>query len=319
DQDPIVIRRRAHEPSIVARDVMEGVLRRPGMADMKDEVLAGVSLLTFVFGGEGCGQFRALYKEHHKTHSSKNLETAKRANAFASDLQSIGCPTLSRMVDLWSSVENSGTGPKCVELRRLKARLEIVRIWESISVRDSKHADELEKLCASRQFQDFLDEQGSRAKRGKTKQSQLTTFIARKLSIPNQTFTNLASRWKPLLVLARFFGEGILAFLPRATLTARFSSLHLRASGAHGADQGELAFGAVIEGLLEAVPGIADLCSLALCNLVEPILTSSELPPTSALKLLDAGETLLFQSAGVWDLVTTEATVERRIEEVSEG
>lgn len=320
DQDPILIRREVYQPFLIAQGVMEEVLQQPGMANMKDEALAGVSLLAFIFGRDGCSQFRSLYKEYHKTHNPRELNTANLATMVVSDLKGLGCPILSRLVDLWSKLECLGMGPKCKDMRRLKAHLEIVRIWESISLRDGNHTEELEKLCASPQFQDFLDQHGSRGKRGQTKQAQLTSFIAHKLSIPNRNFTNTASRYKPLLILARYFGEGILAFLPRAGLLPLFSRLRLKANGWHSKDKGELVFCAVIDKVLEKMPGIADLCSLAFSNLVEPILDEGELPPTSGFRLLEAGEIPVFQSAEVWELVTNEATLEGKIvEELSES
>jgi hypothetical protein len=316
---PIIIRHQSYQPYLVVQDVMEELLQKPEIADMKDEALAGVNLLAFIFGRDGCTQFRSLYKEHHKTHSHKDLTTAKLASIVASDLKGLGCPTLSRLVDLWSELECLGVGPKCKDMRRLKAHLEIVRIWESINLRDGNQIGELETLRTSPQFQDFLDQQCSRGKRGQTKQSQLTSFIAHKLSIPNNKFTITASRYKPILILARYFGEGILAFLPRAGLLPLFNKLHLKAGGPHGKGKGELVFCAVIEKVLEKIPGITDLSSLAFSNLVEPILEASELPPTSGLSLLEAGEVPTFQSTDVWDLVTNEVTLERRIiEELSE-
>jgi len=291
----------------------------PEMAELKDEALAGLTLLVHIFGQDGCTQFRSLYKEHHRTHNHKSLTTAKLATTVISDLEGLGCPTLSRLVDLWSRLESLGEGPKCKDMRRLKAHLEIVRIWESINLREGSHTEELEKLRASTPFQEFLDQQSLRGKKGQTKQSQLTSFIAHKLSIPNKNFTNTASRYKPLLILARYFGEGVLAFLPRTGLIPLFNKLHLKVRGLHGKDKGELVFCAVVEKMLEKIPGITDLCTRAFSNLVDPILEESELPSTSGLMLLEAGELPAFQSAEVWELVTNEATLGQRIiEELSD-
>ena len=57
-----------------------------------------------------------------------------------------------------------------------------------------------------------------------------------------------------------------------------------------GKDKGELVFYTVIKKMLEKISSIADLCSLAFNNLVDPILEDSKLLLTSGLMLLKAGE-----------------------------
>jgi hypothetical protein len=207
-------------------------------------------------------------------------------------------------------------GWRCKDLRHLKAHLEIVRIWDSINLKDGKQTEELNKLRASPQFQQFLGEKGLRGQRGLTQQSQLTSFIAYKLGIPNNKFTITAFRYKPILILARYFGDGVLAFLPRAGLLTLFKQLHIKTEGRRGRDKGELVFCSVMEKMIEKVPGITELCSQALNSLVEPILQERDLPPTLGLKLLQAGDIQAFQSAGAWELVTDGANLLPRVEEV---
>ncbi|KAK0710335.1 hypothetical protein B0T26DRAFT_724596 [Lasiosphaeria miniovina] len=267
------------------------------MADRENEILAVLLLLSHIFIGKGLDNCQSLFKEYYIRR--KELETVSTiSTTISSELKELGCTTLFRFVSLWGFIKLEETeGPRCRDLRHLKAHLELVRIWESINLQDATRLDELKILRRSETFQKFLTDKKLVGKRVSTHKSQLTSFVAHQLGITNKKFTITASRYKPLLTLVRHFG-GVLAFIPRSRLLVLFRRVRNVT-----AKEEEQILSTIITRMTQEFPGISDLCSETLRNMVEPILEEKDLPPTLGLTLLSAEEISTFQSKSVWEMV----------------
>jgi hypothetical protein len=111
DEGSFTIHRASYYPGDIARAVAEEVLLSPDTSGLVRETLAGVSLLSHIFTKRGWDNFRCLYREHHKTLSSDEIKAATRmAQTVVSDLQTLGCPTLSQLVGLWSRLKREEAG-----------------------------------------------------------------------------------------------------------------------------------------------------------------------------------------------------------------
>jgi len=80
-----------------------------------------------------------------------------------------------------------------------------------------------------------------------------------KLLIPNKNFTNIVSRYKPLLILTYYFKEGVLTFLLCIGFIPLFNKLHLKVRELHSKDKGKLIFYTVVKKILEKILRITDL------------------------------------------------------------
>lgn len=319
DQAPLLLRSQTFYPHSIAQEVLEQISRDPSLHQPRDEIMASLSLLGHIFGDKGCNNFRNLYKEHHQALRRGGLTAAKLSTTIANELDELGCPTFSRLLGIWGALRrDEASSRRCSDVRQLHAYLELVRVWESTNIRNCTQADELEILRNSPKFQDFLDRRKLRRKQGVTHQSQLTSFIADQLQISKRSFILTVHRYKPLAILARYFGDGILAFLPRSKLLSRFRQLHVKSEDDGRGQKGGLAFCTVIEKVISLMPGITELCALSEQSLVRPIIEGSDLPPTLGTSYLDSGEKDAFQTHDVWGLIEAGGLgVTRRVEELT--
>lgn len=319
DQAPLILRSQTFHPRSIAQEVLEQLSRDPTLHQLREEIRASLSLLGHIFGDKGCNNFRNLYREHHQALRRGGLTAAKLSTTVANELDELGCPTFSRLLGIWGALRrDEASSRRCIDVRQLHAYLELVRVWESTNIKNCTQADELEILRNSPKFQDFLDRRKLRRKQGVTHQSQLTSFIADQLQISKRSFALTVHRYKPLAILARYFGDGILAFLPRSKLLSRFRQLHVKSEDDGGGQKGDLAFCTVIEKVISLMPGITELCALSEQSLVRPIIEGGDLPPTLGTSYLDSGEKDAFQTHDVWGLVEAGGLgVARRVEELT--
>lgn len=319
DQAPLILGSQTYHPHSIAQDVLQQLSRDPTLHQLRGEVTASLSLLGHIFGDKGCDNFRNLYREHHQALRRGGLTAAKLSATVAHELDELGCPTFSRLVGIWGALRREEVySRRCSDVRQLHAYLELVRVWESTNIKNCTQADELVILRNSPKFQAFLDRRKLRGKQGVTHQSQLTSFIADQLEISKRNFALTVHRYKPLAILARYFGDGILAFLPRSKLLPRFRQLHVKSEDDGGGQKGGLAFCTVIEKVISLMPGITELCALSEQSLVRPILEGSDLPPTLGTSYLDSGEKHAFQTHDVWGLVAAGGVgMTRRVEELT--
>ncbi|KAK3983795.1 hypothetical protein QBC44DRAFT_313786 [Cladorrhinum sp. PSN332] len=268
-------------------------------------ILASLYLLSQIFGDEGLDRCRSLYKEHYKMFCHNNFASEiERAEKAKADLEELNCPNLSRLMDCWVTMRaEEADKSRTRDLRYLKATLDLVRTWETISSKVGAQG-EVDTVLSSELFSNFIKFNGLENAKGVTRRSQLTKFISSQLGISSRKFTKTVSRYKPIAILVRYFGEGILAFLPRAGLLRHFKALQIKYANSQDQCQGEIIFCKIIEKMLDQYPRFKELCGLANDNAIGPITSRHILPHTTGLKLLEEKNDAVFDKTDIWYLIS---------------
>lgn len=306
DQAPLILRSEVYRPADVVKKIKHQLVKNPNLAAREEEIAASLSILGSAFGCRGTDHLRSLYREYYQSWQRKGgLAAARRSADIASELGTLGCAKLSQLFRIWAGLKQAEALPaRCKDLQRLHAYLELVRIWESFSVKKIQ-GDELARLQRSPRFQTFLDTHKLRNRKGVTQQSQLTSFVADQLQLTKKQFSLTVSRYRPLAVLAKHLGDGILGFLPLPGLLPLFNHLRAR-QGPNNLDEGELILSTVIDLAKSNMPGLIQLCASVEECIVTPILETTSLPMTTGLGYLIAGDKEEFNSRGIWNLVDSE-------------
>ncbi|KAK4158822.1 hypothetical protein QBC43DRAFT_305146 [Cladorrhinum sp. PSN259] len=262
--NPLVIRQKSYRSQDIIRKIANELNKEFGATEEK--VIASVYLLGQVFSDEGWDRFRSLYREDYNNFCHKDgAASIEAAAAVTADLRALSYMTLCQLVEIWAKLKKEDAiSPRIRDIQHLKANLELIR--------------------------QFLDEQNLRNKRSVTHQSQLTSFIAYRLGIPNKIFTLTVFRYKPIFILVKYFRDGILAFLPRNSILRCFTPLQIKSAGSPDNTRGKVIFCKVMERILVEVPVIKELCFLAIENAIQPILQGRSLPPTASFQLLEKGD-----------------------------
>lgn len=279
--------------------MQDQLARDPNTAALEAEATACVTLLGNAFlGKQGTTHLRSIYREYYQSWTKKgSLLAAQTSGSFATELGSLGCEKLSQLFNIWAGLKQSeGLPTKCRDLQTLVAYVELVRVWESFNVKKTQ-ADELARLQKSPKFQAFLDANKLRG-RGVKQQDQLTSFIAQQLQMTNKQFTLTVSRYRPLAILTKLLGNGILGFLPLSGLLRVFSKLR-----GTGHDRGEAILTSAINIAKSIMPELTQLCDSVQESILHPILATKPLPPTTGLGFLVAGNKAEFDNLSIWELV----------------
>lgn len=298
-QAPLRLRSAVYHPADIMRKMQDQLARDPNTAALEVEAAACVTLLGNAFlGKQGTTHLRSLYREYYQSWTKKgSLLAAQTSGSFATELGTLGCEKLSQLFHIWAGLKQSeGLPAKCRDLQTLVAYVELVRVWESFNVKKTQ-ADELSRLQKSPKFQAFLDANKLRG-RGIKQQDQLTSFIAQQLQITNKQFTLTVSRYRPLAVLTKLLGNGILGFLPLSGLLRVFGELR-----GTGHDRGEVILTSAINIAKSIMPELTQLCDSVQESIIHPILATTPLPPTTGLGFLVAGNKTKFDNLSIWELV----------------
>lgn len=180
--------------------------------------------------------------------------------------------------------------------------MDLVRIWESVNLTNVSTQD-IDPIFTSEIFITFLKENKIKKKRGVTRQSQLIQFVSSKLGIDTRKFTLTVSRYKPIAILARYFSDGILAFLPRTKLLKYLTPLQVKQATSSGPSRGEIIFCQTINKMLVNYPSLKGLCGLVQDNIIQPITLKHDLPSTTGLRLLEENNVEEFRRTDIWDLI----------------
>jgi hypothetical protein len=317
-QAPLRLRSEDYSPADVVKKIRGQLVSNPSTAGLDEEITATLTLLGNAIGKQGTAHLRTLYREYFQSWTKKGgLSVAHSSVDVATEVGSLGCDNLSQLFTIWADLKKSETLPaKCKELQRLFAYVKLVRVWETFNVKKTQ-AQELTLLQKSPLFQAFLDAQNLRKRQGVTQQAQLTSFIAHQLQLTNKQFTLTVSRYRPLAVLTKHLGDGILGFLPLSGLIRLFTQIR-GPQGGNNHNQGEQILVSAINKAKSSLPGLTQLCDSVQENILTPILNIKPLPMTSGLGFLVAGNKDVFNTLPIWELVNGGISVGSvpRVEEI---
>ena len=258
----------------------------------------GECLLWQTFGTSGVENVTQLIQAYNSPYAQDRLRSTshRQPDPLVNNLQGkLGREMVATLFSTWRETadrqEESQRSPVGY-LFSQDNKVKIMEQWEKLNQLPDEQKEEL--------LNSLTEEMGKTRAPGAPFASILAYYLATKLGLgPSAVVSFFIRHWKPLAVLVRVFGSGILPFVDRIMVSGYLkglSSPKIAGSGS-GSEEDEMEIAARV--LLREKPDLGKVFDSCRENIVEPVLQGREMAATPAVQLLRAGKSLDMGSVNV--------------------